>query len=84
MLKLCAIDTGTEPITVEKVTLPTDDRDALKANILNLLNKHGKNSMILLKWKSEYWTCSHTANRGPSSTYYKQKVRYHPMMSMLD
>ena len=36
MLRLLAIATGTEPITVEKVTLPTDDRDALKANILGL------------------------------------------------
>ncbi len=84
MLRLLAIDTGTEPITVEKLTLQTEDRDALKANILGLLNRHGKNSTVLLKWKNEYWTCSHTAARGPSSTYYKQKVRYHPMMSMLD
>ena len=79
MLKLCAIDTGTEPITVEKVTLPTDDRDALKANILGLLNKHGKNATVLIGWKGELWTCSHTAKRGPSNTYFKQKVRYHPM-----
>jgi hypothetical protein len=84
MLKLLAIDTGTEPITVEKVTLPTDDRDALKANILGLLNRHGKNSTVLLKWKSDYWTCSHTSKRGPSSTYYKQKVKYHPYSSMVD
>lgn len=79
MLRLLAIDTGTEPITVEKVTLPTDDREALKANILKLLNKHGKNATVLIGWKGELWTCSHTAKRGPSNTYFKQKVRYHPM-----
>lgn len=79
MLKLLAIDTGTEPITVEKVTLPTDDRDALKANILNLLNKHGKNSHVLIGWKGDLWLCSHTAKRGPSNAYFKQKVKYHPM-----
>lgn len=79
MLRLLAIDTGTEPITVEKVTLPTDDREALKANILGLLNKHGKNATVLIGWKGELWTYSHTAKRGPSNTYFKQKVRYHPM-----
>ena len=79
MLRLLAIDTGTEPITVEKLTLQTDDRDALKANILGLLNKHGKNATVLIGWKGELWTCSHTAKRGPSNTYFKQKVRYHPM-----
>ena len=81
MLKLCAIDTGTEPITVEKVTLPTDDREALKANILNLLNKHGKNAAVLIGWKGELWTCSHTAKRGPSDTYYKERIKYHPYMA---
>ena len=83
MLKLCAIDTGTEPITVEKITLPTDDRDALKANILNLLNKHGKNSHVLIGWKGDLWLCSHTAKRGPSNAYFKQKIVYHPYADMV-
>lgn len=81
MLKLLAIDTGTEPITIEKVTLPTDDREALKDAILNLLNTHGKNSHVLIGWKGELWMCSHTAKRGPSNTYFKQKIKYHPMSS---
>jgi hypothetical protein len=83
-VKLLSINTDTEPITTEFFELPTEDRDALKAAILGLLNRHGKNSTVLLKWKSDYWTCSHTSKRGPSSTYYKQKVKYHPYSSMVD
>ncbi len=79
MLKLLAIDTGTEPITVEKRDLPTDDRDVLKSTILNLLNTHGKNSHVLIGWKGDLWLCSHTAKRGPSDVYFKQKIKYHPM-----
>lgn len=79
MLRLIAIDTGTEPITTEKLELPTDDRDALKRTILGLLNKCGKNGHVLLGWNGELWMCSHTSKRGPSDSYYKQKVAYHPM-----
>lgn len=78
-IKLLAIDTGTEPITTEFLELPTENREALKAAILDLLNKHGKNSTVLLGWKGELWTCSHTAKRGPSNVYFKQKIVYHPM-----
>lgn len=82
-LKLLAIDTGTEPITVEKVTLPTDDRAELKRVTLELLNKHGKNSHCLLGWKGELWMCSHTAARGPSDSYFSQKIEYHPYSDMV-
>ena len=50
-IKLLAINTGTEPITTEKLELPTEDRNALKAAILGLLNAHGKNSTVLIGWR---------------------------------
>ena len=77
-VKLIAINTDVEPIETEKLELPTEDRATLKRTILDLLNKHGKNSTVLIGWKGELYTCSHTAKRGPSSNYYRQKIVYHP------
>ena len=31
--------------------------------------------------RGELWTCSHTAKRGPSDTYYKERIKYHPYMA---
>ena len=81
MLRLLAVNTDTEPISTEKHELPTDDRDALKRTILDLLNKCGKNGHVLLGWNGELWLCSHTAKRGPSDTYYKERIKYHPYMA---
>lgn len=78
-VKLLAVDTDTEPITTEKLELQTDDAPALKITILDLLNKHGKNSTVVVGYRGKLYTCSHTAKRGPSDSYFRQEIVYHPM-----
>ena len=83
IIKALAINTGVEPIFTEKFDIAAADVDLVKSTIVSKLNAMGKSSHILIKFGGHFWTLNHTAPRGPSKTYTKMKIDYHPMMKEL-
>jgi len=81
MIKMLAINVdGNGPAHTE---VHEACRSTVKGMILDLLNKHGKNSHVLIKWNDVLYTCSHTSKRGPSKEYYRTVLMYHPLEDLL-
>lgn len=78
MVKLIAINTGSAEIVLERHELPADKPDVIKDMILTSLNKMGKSSHVLIKWKDKLYTAHHMAQRGKSKDYFHSEVKYHP------
>lgn len=81
MIKMLAINVDGNGLPVTEVVEAT--RETVKTTILDLLNKHGKNSHVLIKWNNILFTCSHTAKRGPSKEYFRTTLQYHPLEELL-
>ncbi len=77
------INTGANPITTEKHVLEASDPSTVQNTILSGINRLGKLAHALIRYKTRYWVCDHTARKGASKEYYKHEVRYHPYMKEL-
>lgn len=82
-IKILVVNTGSTPITTEKYEFDSTESEKAKNAILEAINRLGKNSHALLKFRNRYWVADHTARKGPSKEYFKHEVKYHPMMKEL-
>lgn len=82
-VKLLYVNTGSEDLILEKAELPANDKQTIKTTILDALNRMGKQSHVLIKYEGKLWVAKHTADRGPSSEYFRVPIRYHPKAAML-
>lgn len=83
-VKILIIDSAKTPIHTEKYEFSASEADKIKETILSSLNKFGKATHALIKYKNEYFVADHTAQgKIQSDTYYRHKVKYHPYMKEL-
>lgn len=84
IVKILIIDSAQTPIHTEKYEFASNEADKIKDTILSSLNRLGKATHALIKFKNEYWVADHTAQgKLQSETYYRHKVKYHPYMKEL-
>jgi hypothetical protein len=84
-VKILIIDSGQTPIHTEKYQFMDNEGDKIKNTILTSLNRLGKASHALIKYKNDYFIADHTAQgKIMSETYYRTKVKYHPFMHWVD
>jgi hypothetical protein len=83
-VKILIIDSAKTPIHTEKYEFNANDGAKIKDTILSSLNRLGKATHALIKYKDDYFVADHTAQgKVQSDTYYRHKVRYHPYMKYL-
>lgn len=83
-VKILIIDSAKTPIHTEKYEFASTDAENIKNTILESLNRLGKATHALIRYKDEYWTADHTAQgKVASTTYYRHKIKYHPFMKEL-
>lgn len=83
-VKILIIDSGQSPIHTEKYEFAESDGAKIKSTILSSLNRLGKATHALIKFKNDYYVADHTAQgKNESLTYYRHKVKYHPYMKEL-
>jgi hypothetical protein len=83
-VKILIIDSAKTPIHTEKYEFKANEKDIIQKTILDCLNKYGKATHALIKFKNDYFVADHTAEgKVESTTYYRHKVKYHPMMKEL-
>ena len=83
-IKILIIDSAQTPIHTEKYEFNASDGDKVKETILSSLNRLGKATHALIKYKNKFYTADHTAQGKIESTnYYKTEVKYHPFMKEL-
>lgn len=83
-VQILVIDSGQTPIHTEKYEYASTDTAKIKETILSSLNRLGKATHALIKYKNEYFVADHTAQgKIDSITYYRHKVKYHPYMKEL-
>lgn len=83
-VKILIIDSAKTPIHTEKYEFAETDAVKIKDTILSSLNRLGKATHALIKFKNEYFIADHTAQgKNESLTYYRTKVKYHPFMKYL-
>lgn len=83
-VKILIIDSGQTPIHTEKYEFLESEGAKIKETILSSLNRLGKATHALIKFKNEYYVADHTAQgKIESLTYYKHKVQYHPYIKEL-
>lgn len=83
-VKILLVNTGVEPISTTKLEFNQPDKATIEAAILDGINKLGKQSHALGKYKGKLFVFDHTARKGPSASYYRHEVKYHPFASQLD
>lgn len=83
MIKVLAINVGSDPIKTERFVFPLNEREKAKQTVLTVLNQMGKQAEAIVNVGDRWWLYSHTAARGPSSELYVEKLNYHPLMSEL-
>jgi hypothetical protein len=84
IVKILIIDSAQMPIHTEKYEFASSEADKIKDTILSSLNRLGKATHALIRFKNEYWVADHTAQgKLQSETYYRHKVKYHPYMKEL-
>lgn len=85
IVKILIIDSGQTPIHTEKYEFASNEGDKIKNTILSALNRLGKATHALIKYKNDYFIADHTAEgKNLSETYYRTKVKYHPFMHWVD
>jgi len=82
--KILVVNTGATPITFEKYEIAAIEKEKIQETILEAINRLGKSSHALLKYKDRFWVADHTARKGASKEYYKHEVKYHPYASQLN
>lgn len=83
LVKILVVNTGATPISFEKMEFDATNKDGLQTFILDALNRTGKQSHALLKYKDRFWVADHTARKGHSKEYHRHEVKYHPFMKEL-
>lgn len=83
-VKILFVNTGSTPITTEKLEFPETEHVQIKKTILTSLNRLGKLSHAVVKHRGGYYVCEHTARKGPSKKYFEHVVKYHRYLSLLD
>jgi len=85
IVKILIIDSAKTPIHTEKYEFdPILQGDKIKTTILDSLNRLGKATHALIKYKDDFWVADHTAQgKISSTTYYRHKIKYHPFMKEL-
>jgi hypothetical protein len=80
-VKILIIDSGVAPIQTFKHELPASEKQQIKDLILSELNRLGKATHALIKFKDKFWVADHTApGKSMSTEYHKHSVKYHPFM----
>lgn len=83
-VKILIIDSAQTPIHTEKYEFLESEGAKIKDTILSSLNRLGKATHALIKFKNEYYVADHTAQgKVMSEMYYRHKVKYHPYMKDL-
>ena len=82
-IKILLVNTGVTPIATERFEFPETDSKVAQETILSGINRLGKNSHALVKYKGAFHVCDHTARKGPSKEYFRHAVKYHPYMGEL-
>jgi hypothetical protein len=83
-VKILIIDGAQNPIHKEKYEFAPNESDKIKETILSSLNRLGKSTHALIKYKNDYWVADHIAQgKAVSDNYYKHKIKYHPFMKEL-
>ena len=87
---LICIDNNVVKIKVARITytekyeFDAGEGDKIKNTILDSLNRLGKATHALIKYKNDFWVADHTAQgKISSTTYYRHKIKYHPFMKEL-
>jgi len=80
IVRILTIDTGHDPIRMERIDISSDNPAAVKTAVLEAINRFGKNASALISFRGKWFVADHTAARGPSSDYVKSEVHYHPFM----
>ena len=85
IVRLLSIATGSADVavTTKKIELPASNPAVVKETILSELNRMGKSSSVIGAFKGKLYHFSHTAARGPSDSYFKSEIRYHPMAEQI-
>ena len=84
IVKILIIDSAQTPIHKEKYEFVETDGAKIKDTVLSSLNRLGKATHALIKYKNEYFVAEHTAQgKVMSETYYKHKIKYHPYIAEL-
>jgi len=84
IVKILIIDSAKTPIHTERYEFDASEGDKIKNTILDSLNRLGKATHALIKYKNDFWVADHTAQgKISSTTYYRHKVKYHPFMKEL-
>jgi hypothetical protein len=84
IVKILIIDSAKTPIHTEKYEFDAGEGDKIKNTILDSLNRLGKATHALIKYKNDFWVADHTAQgKISSTTYYRHKIKYHPFMKEL-
>jgi uncharacterized protein YjcR len=83
-VKILIINSGVAPIQTFKHELPSEDKLKIKELILSELNRLGKQTHALIKFKDKFWVADHTQQgKSESKEYIKHEIRYHPYMKEL-
>jgi len=83
-VKILIIDSAQTPIHTEQYEFASTDGEKVKETILSSLNRLGKATHALIKYKNKFYTADHTAQgKTASATYYKTEIKYHPFMKYL-
>ena len=84
IVKILIIDSAKTPIHTERYEFDASEGDKIKNTILDSLNRLGKATHALIKYKNDFWVADHTAQgKIASTTYYRHKIKYHPFMKEL-
>jgi len=88
IVKILIIDESVPDVdkkVVAKYQFPSTEADKIKTTILDSINKIGKASHALIKYRNEFFTANHTAEGKLQSEHYERtKVTYHPNMNVLN
>mgnify|MGYP001209423530 CR=1 FL=1 len=83
-VKILIIDSAQTPIHTEKYEFAGNESDKVKETILSSLNRLGKATHALIKYKNKFYTADHTSQgKIASLSYYKTEVKYHPYLKEL-
>jgi uncharacterized protein YjcR len=83
-VKILIINSGVAPIETFKHEIASVDKQKIKDTILSELNRLGKQTHALIKFKDKFWVADHTQQgKSESKEYIKHEIRYHPYMKEL-
>lgn len=83
-INVLIINSGTNPISTQKLDFVFSDGPLVEKTILECMNKIGKACHALIKYQNKFYVADHTATGStPSSRYARREVGYHPYAAQL-